>query len=921
MADNPWLTGASSSGGEGGNPWLTSPGKILDLTGASSATNAAQKGGGLFGTLKRIPGDVARDLYHGAINTPAGVAELGGAITDDIYNRVRHPTDLHRHYKIDDLVKGYGTQLNEIRKHPLRHPGDTLLTVLPFASGAARLGLAAKASATGVPLAEARTLTVGDLSVHPELSRSGLGQLTQLGYDSLLQKAAARNPGGRAETRLNKKVGKTLAANTRMREQIAKGPGQALQALGRKLSDGEQKALQVVAEEAPLSGRIAAAQARVAGARDAAEMERHQAELDLLHEAAPYLTEKNGLPALTDRNLASVYGRMAKVAGDRETLFQSLGLLTDEAIQNRTTLAGRVSLGQPTETLLPNELRASVGATPLFEASQDAVRIPDVATRKGVKALNAGAKMGQQGTVGKLKAPGSITHEYTGVLRENAVRRQDTTALVAESSLEAAKFAGLKYLHDQVRKAVSPVPRRHDDLAVRLDNLGTSERMPPEARKFLSDPEEFFKKATPQEAGSVFDKIKAATFIDTKTMSPADRAAFAQLEAEGKVGWVPRKMLGSLAEPSAPLSASAGKGAVGTFDAVNNAERAAILYLKPAYAVPNLLGNAALNLIQQGFAAPRNLATAARLDKRLGPEAAARIDAAMGEGFAMSLSAHNAGIGAALVDKAARFWSKGVDVPFRRASFLHEAHRAGYRTDAQIKRLLTHDGEIDRLTDVSLKANREIIDYANLNRVEREIVRRVIFFYPWVKGATVYTGRMLREHPIASGVLGVLGQHGYDQYKRDFPFAPSYFEGSIKAGNRVINPAAASIFGTPAQVGRAITDVATGRISDAGRSGGFMTPALALEEAIRTRTDAGSGYEYPVGASPLKIAQDQLINGLPQVSLYRGLRGQSRSDNPLYPPSKEGAAGKFGVGGLYPQNYDAYQLRLRWLKEQQRLGR
>ena len=43
-----------------------------------------------------------------------------------------------------------------------------------------------------------------------------------------------------------------------------------------------------------------------------------------------------------------------------------------------------------------------------------------------------------------LKAPGSVTHEYTGALREGAIRRQDTAQLVGESGLEAAKFAGLK---------------------------------------------------------------------------------------------------------------------------------------------------------------------------------------------------------------------------------------------------------------------------------------------------------------------------------------------------------------------------------------------------------------------------------------------------------------------------------------------
>jgi len=49
------------------------------------------------------------------------------------------------------------------------------------------------------------------------------------------------------------------------------------------------------------------------------------------------------------------------------------------------------------------------------------------------------------------------------------------------------------------------------------------------------------------------------------------------------------------------------EGALSFIDAVNNATRLAAMYLKPAYGVANLLGNTALNLVQQGWAAPRNL--------------------------------------------------------------------------------------------------------------------------------------------------------------------------------------------------------------------------------------------------------------------------------------------------------------------------
>ena len=93
-----------------------------------------------------------------------------------------------------------------------------------------------------------------------------------------------------------------------------------------------------------------------------------------------------------------------------------------------------------------------------FTSTASAVRIPDVATRAGTKALTRAPTVGGGGTIGHLKAPGSLTHEYTGTLREQAYRRQDTTRLVGESSMEAARYAGLKHIHELVRKAATINP-------------------------------------------------------------------------------------------------------------------------------------------------------------------------------------------------------------------------------------------------------------------------------------------------------------------------------------------------------------------------------------------------------------------------------------------------------------------------------
>lgn len=803
MSGNPYLPG-----GGGGNPYLGGSG--------GSGSEPKKKRGGIIGTVEHVVEQTGSDLVHDAINAPAGVYQLGKGLAT-------HPVK---------TVKAVAKSTADDFRHPLRHPGNTLLDLTALldagASLAGRAALAGKALEEGGTIADVakaaakkptygeRTLKIGDLEVHPETSRSAVGSALQKLHDKTLTKAAAKTPGGKAETLLQRKVGKVVNAEAQTAERLAKGPAAALIKIGSKLKPAEQKALQVVAEQAPLEERITATAARVTGAKNVAERARHQAELDLLHQAKPHLTETAGKPALSDVKLQKVYEKLAKVAGDRETLLKGLGLLSDEAVASRTAKAGRAAIGQPLQhaaeaaPAIKGQLSLIDEAKPdLFTPDENAVRIPDVAT-KAPKSAGSFGRVGAQGTIGKLKAPGSVTHEYSGALREHALRREDTTRLVGESSLEASKLAGLKHIHEFVRRAVTPEPGRADDIAVRLDEMGPNERTPLEVKQLLADPEDFFGKASPSEAATALEKIRSHLFINPRTLDPQAAAEFKRLADQGKIGWVPRRILGDLAKPQAPLGAVAGRSAVKTADAINNASRFAILYLKPAYAIPNLLGNLAVNILQQGFAAPANLARAARADAKLGPEYAARIDTAMGEGVARAVSAHGQGKLAGVVDKAAGGWGKVVDTPFRRASFFYEARQAGFKTPDDLKALLTDDAHHADLVKISQKANREAIDYENLTPVEKEIVRRVVFFYPWVKGSTTYAGRFVREHPVKAAVTAELGKQGAAENLRELGPVPSYLEGVFKAGGGLVNPNSAAILQTPAQVAQAVAGLASG---------------------------------------------------------------------------------------------------------------
>jgi hypothetical protein len=310
-------------------------------------------------------------------------------------------------------------------------------------------------------------------------------------------------------------------------------------------------------------------------------------------------------------------------------------------------------------------------------------------------------------------------------------------------------------------------------------------------------------------------------------------------------------------------------------------------------------------VLQQGFAAVPNLARAAKLNGHLGPELTARIDTLMGEGFARAISAHGQGLAAGVVDKAASFWSKGVDTPFRRSSFLYEAKRLGYKTPAELEHLLTSPDHLQQLVEVTQRANREIIDYANLTPTEREVIRRVVFFYPWVKGSTVYAGRFLREHPVKAAAVGQVGALG----KQNDPVAPSYLEGVFPVGGRLVNPTSTSILQTPAQVGQALAGLAGGDVGQVGELSNFLSPASALALAAVTRRDR-QGYQYPAGSNLGGIAADQLVKHVPQYTLGQRIsdalngKGQDR----LYPPNILDAILQYTVGGVAPRKYNKAKL-------------
>ena len=269
----------------------------------------------------------------------------------------------------------------------------------------------------------------------------------------------------------------------------------------------------------------------------------------------------------------------------------------------------------------------------------------------------------------------------------------------------------------------------------------------------------------------------------------------------------------------------------------------------------------------------------------------------MGEGIARSLDTGQ-GLGRQAVHGAAEMWGKLVDRIPRRAAFLHEAHLRGYRSRADIEGCSTTRRSRTRLLEITRVANDEIIDYGNLSSFERNIARRVIFFYPWVKGATLYGARAVGEYPVKLAVIAQLAKETAEKQRADLGPVPSYAESLMRVGGtddrpNVINPASAGILGQTYSTLGQVASLAGGDFGAANEPWNALTPGWGWGS-----TCCGVRPVHREGPRPWRLAHLARTGRrrLAQVRLYERLT-QDQSDR-LYPMSDRQAILDFLFGGL-----------------------
>jgi hypothetical protein len=339
--------------------------------GAQVATQPEPKHRSVLGAIGHTLEQGATDLKDVALSAPGGAYLLGKSVVNPVVQDIKHGPSSKQAKKaraqLDEIGKQSVKQPIEDLHHPLRHPGLTLLDVLPFVGVAGKVAEAGRAARAGESvgtvakiaakgdLREPRTVNVGGLEVRGHYSRAAGSRVVQRATDRLLEKGAKRGVGisaGRreisAESLLHGRAAKWMARNERVAAATARAPGTRLAVLGSKLQPHELRALRLVAEEAPVERRLAAQQLRKARASSAKEIGRHQERIDLTQKAMQFLDEgPDGKPVFkpTATKLRKVYDQLAATSRDREHMLEQVGLLDKDAAQAAKTNTARVAAG------------------------------------------------------------------------------------------------------------------------------------------------------------------------------------------------------------------------------------------------------------------------------------------------------------------------------------------------------------------------------------------------------------------------------------------------------------------------------------------------------------------------------------------------------------------------------------------------
>jgi hypothetical protein len=268
--------------------------------------------------------------------------------------------------------------------------------------------------------------------------------------------------------------------------------------------------------------------------------------------------------------LKGVYKAIQRASTDRESILKNLDLMDEAALQAAKTNAARVAHRQPG--------RAD-------EAARQAEGVVDRHVRPHAEAVVAE----------------DLDRRAASSTRSSGTTSRTSSRNATPRPSGSARSTGRRHVQEGRRDDAAPQGRR-----VGVDRQDRVERADPEGGPQVPRQPGVDREAPPDEQ-VVARRADQGRHLRAPRLAgrPREaRAEFEKLAAEGKGVFVPRR-LPRRRSRSATTTIGHVPG-MGFVDAVNNAQKAGLVYLKLNYPIVQGVSNTAMNLIQQGFAFPRH---------------------------------------------------------------------------------------------------------------------------------------------------------------------------------------------------------------------------------------------------------------------------------------------------------------------------
>jgi hypothetical protein len=511
-------------------------------------------------------------------------------------------------------------------------------------------------------------------------------------------------------------------------------------------------------------------------------------------------------------------------------------------------------------------------------------------------------------------------------------------------------------------KSRSPLVRHLGDVKYRILEDPEGSFVPEFAQTWFKNKMEKHIKAKKQEALKLVEKEVGIHLLEKKAME-----AWVKGGKQGDLGTftanhVKTELDNIVKEARKKWQDSGKKGK--PYDWIDTSNQVAVLgalLLKPAYIPANMLGNLEILMVDHAWN-PYSLARSVMLQRAVlkkYPELRQRLHQSVRGGIMESLAFEKglkgpvgrfinaayrslasegvpgpAGYGFKRVDGKVTFGKGGkiypaaewlLDNRWRDAALFNEFRRQGYKTADQVYKLMTDDGLGGERLEMYKRASRNAVEYGKLNNAERDWVRRVVFFYPWIKASTFWTMRTFTEHPVQTAIRIGAARQGEEKIKKALGPLPSYMQGVFPVGKvwdkflgkqmpLVMNPQAIGAAGSAGQVAGMLGEMAQARQTGAARLSQFLNPTFSAGVAEITGIDPFTSEAatkrfpgWPKGL-PFGVYAEQFARSVAPYQLFedvnrlQGLRrGEGDIEQTMLPMSPSERVGRYlgpGLGAL-----------------------